>query len=257
MANRLASIAATHTAYKGTVDEHGRWTGKVNCLPDRLGIPMHWRKPKRIFVGSMSDIFHEGISDEFRDKMFAAMALSRHRFYLLTKRPELAFNYMSGEKRDTARAVADIQEQVYHVSGIFDADVHWPPPDVWLGVSVEDEQTARERIPILLQTPAAHWFVSYEPALEYTDFRPYLGPGKIEWLIFGVESGPHARECIDREVRYRSPLMMDGEDIVADVIAQCRETGAIPFIKQIRVNGRVSHDPSEWPPELRVQNVPE
>ncbi len=207
------------------------------------------RVPKAVFVCSMTDWAGEWWLDLFRDKMFVAMALSPHRFYLLTKRPKLAWDYMSGEKRDTARIVADLEEKMFGGSLAFDADVHWPPPNVWLGVSVEDEPTADERIPILLNTPAAHRFISYEPALGPIPWDSILhdcldGRQRIpvpEWVIIGAESGPNRRPCPEAFVR--------------DTIEACHGWDMSVFVKQISLNGRVSHDPSEWPADLRVQEV--
>lgn len=194
------------------------------------------RVPKAVFACSMTDWAGEWWPDEFRDKMFAAMGLSKHRFYLLTKRPKEMWRYMSGETRDTARMVAD----AHPLAMFFDADVHWPPPQVSLGVSVEDQKTADERIPILLDTPAAHRFVSLEPLLERVNLWPYL-PG-LNWAVVGAESGPRRRPCELEWIRF--------------VVAQCREAGIPAFVKQVSLNGRVSHNPVEWPEDCRVQEVP-
>ena len=162
--------------YKGLVKStsHGpRWTGKVQLVESMLDLPLRWRKPRRIFVNSMSDLFHENLSDEAIFRVFMVMqAAKRHTFQVLTKRPErmrdFARKWKSGDLPmptfgDGDNPRPDQQEWT------------WPLPNVWLGVSVEDQATADARIPVLLNTPAAVRFVSYEPALGAVDFSPYLG----------------------------------------------------------------------------------
>lgn len=91
--------AKIQAAYAGlTVKRNGRaaWTNQVRCLPERLAIPLGWKKPRTIFVNSMSDLFHEGVPDEFVDQVFAVMALTpQHTYQILTKRPERAAAYMA------------------------------------------------------------------------------------------------------------------------------------------------------------------
>lgn len=136
------------------------WTGRVNLAPDKiLTQPLRWTRPRRIFVNSMSDLFHESVPDEWIDKIFAVIALTpEHTYQILTKRPERMSDY--------------IRKVEFHEScSIKEHLVHWSPPlpNVWLGVSVEDQRTADERIPYLLETPAAARFVSCEPLLEPVD----------------------------------------------------------------------------------------
>lgn len=185
---------------------------------DRLDDPLRWRTPRRVFVNSMSDLFHEAVTDEFIDTVFAVMAdAGQHTFQILTKRPERMLRYLSPDNpRYSARKVFDLTKGP---GGKFDCDMHWPLSNVWLGVSVEDQTTADERIPLLLQTPAAKRFISYEPALGPVDLLPWLvektgcancGDGSwpaarccdepvivttpsIDWVISGGESGPKAR----------------------------------------------------------------
>ncbi len=145
---------------------------------ERLAMPLRWRKPCRVFVNSMSDLFHDDIPDGFICRVFAAMANSPlHTFQVLTKRPERMQRFCN-------RVV--------------------PTHNVWLGVSAEDQQTADQRIPLLLQTPAAMRFVSCEPLLGPVDlnsigalidkqrFKLTLGE-YLDWVIAGGESGPGAR----------------------------------------------------------------
>jgi len=194
---------------------------KVVLHPERLDKPLHWKKPRRVFVNSMSDLFHEAVPTEFVDRVFAVMAdAPQHTFQVLTKRPERLREYLSPDNpRYTARRVFDLTKGT---AGKFDCDPYWPLENVWLGVSVEDQTTADERIPLLLDTPAAVRFISYEPALgpvrfdeiqhapgeffnaldleEWSNSRDapevLCMPGAgalIDWIIAGGESGPGAR----------------------------------------------------------------
>ena len=189
----------------------GRAFTDVRCHPERLDQPLRWRKPRRIFVNSMSDLFHEDVPDQFICDVFTIMrdaGVERgHVFQVLTKRPErmLAF----------AKRYVDIYTA--------------PQPRVWLGVSVEDQATADERIPLLLQTPAAVRFVSYEPALGPVDFRwggmslpdyaPHRPLPQLNWVIVGGESGPRARGFRVQWAR--------------DTVKQCKAAGVACFVKQL------------------------
>lgn len=123
----------------------------------------------KVFLNDMTDTFHRSVTDELLDRMFATMEdCSGLIFQVLTKRPERMLDYISPDNpRYTARRVFDITQGTH---GKFDCDIYWPLPNVWLGVSAEDQQRADERIPLLLQTPAAVRFVSYEPAIGGVDF---------------------------------------------------------------------------------------
>jgi protein gp37 len=158
----------------------------VVCHPDRLDAPLHWRKPRRIFVNSLSDLFHEDVPREFiKSVVGVTVDCPQHTFQILTKRPQ--------------RMLEFCRECAF-------------PSNVWLGVSCEDQQTADERIPLLLQTPAAVRFISAEPLLGPIDARRYLPViarpreaisevaasrtprnDRLDWVICGGESGPHAR----------------------------------------------------------------
>jgi protein gp37 len=162
----------------------------VRVHPDRLDQPFHWKKPCRIFVNSMSDLFHESVPDDFIDAVFMTMAqcdptapakAPQDIFQILTKRPDRMLEF-----------IREIQRERDWIEGVF------PLSNVWLGVSIEDQATADERIPLLLQTPAAVRFVSYEPALGPVNFARYLAPHyrgeqHLNWLIAGGESGPNTR----------------------------------------------------------------
>jgi len=229
----------------------------------------------------MSDLFHEKVPDEWIDRIFAVMALApQHTFQVLTKRPERMRAYLEqvSDERDMQRWArwADIAKSPC-AAGIFD-ELDWPIANAHLGVSVEDQPTADARIPLLLQTPAGVRFVSYEPALGPVDFGKINGrtstrvhdSGRmdvlrgiavyptthpeypeqgypmqpLDWLIVGCESGPNRRN-------------QDGYEACARAaIQQAQAAGVRVFHKQMPIKGRVSHDPSEWPEDLRVREWP-
>ncbi len=137
------------------------WTGETRFDEKALTQPLRWRSPRRIFVNSMSDLFHESVADEWIDKIFAVMALCpQHTFQLLTKRPARMRSYLRANPGIRIRS-----EMPRLVGPIQVIEMDWPLPNVWLGVTTEDQPRADERIPILLDTPAAVRFVSIEPML--------------------------------------------------------------------------------------------
>jgi len=166
------------------------WTGHVGLIPEMLDVPLRRKKPTTYFVNSMSDLFHENLPDEAIDRVFAVMALCpQHTFQVLTKRAKRMQSYCSAvtfeRLRDWMNRAADGGEHRvggYSLTSIahhtkrgtefqFRRSSRPPLPNVWLGVSVEDQQRADERIPYLLQTPAAVRFVSAEPLLGPVDLR--------------------------------------------------------------------------------------
>lgn len=143
--------------------------------PERLDQPLRWQKPRRIFVNSMSDLFHERITDTFIDQVFHAMTTADHHVYqILTKRPE--------RMRDFVRHWMTLESRTAM------------PGHIWLGVSIEQDRWC-SRADILRQTPAAVRFISAEPLLEPL---PSLSLAGIDWLIFGGESGPGGRWMVVR-----------------------------------------------------------
>jgi protein gp37 len=166
------------------------WTGKVSFVEDHLLEPCRWRKPRRIFVNSMSDLFHENVEENWIDQIFAVMAMcSRHTFQILTKRPERMLKYLTkfSTKSEWARYLSELNdsEEISIFSEDAECVIHnsiqgsisppysvgWPMRNVWLGVSVENQAAANERIPLLLQTPAAVRFISAEPLLGPIDLH--------------------------------------------------------------------------------------
>src|SRR5882724_452217 len=159
-----------------------RWTGKVELIESQLILPLHWKKPRRIFVNSTSDLFHEKLSDDAIDRVFAVIAMCpQHTFQVLTKRPERMRHYVTTKERGfiiggeshieksqpPMETWSDITARRQARERIAARELlsRWPLPNVWLGTSVEDQERADERIPHLLATPAAVRFLSCEPLL--------------------------------------------------------------------------------------------
>lgn len=198
------------------------WTGKVTLHPELLDWPLHRRKPSRIFVNSMSDLFHEDVPDDFIDQVFENMGacddLGRgHIFQVLTKRAVRMQNYMN-TRAHRAWNLRRIDREAF------------PPRNVWLGVSVEDQVRADERIPLLLRTPAAVRWISAEPLLGPISFEgcwvEYADPAihenwleRLNWVVVGGESGPGARSF---DIAWARSLR-----------DQCKAVGVPFFLKQL------------------------
>jgi len=152
---------------------------KVTLHPGRLDEPPRWKKPQRVFVCSMGDLFHEDVPFEFINKVWTVMLVSiQHTFLVLTKRPDRMWQFFSEKHQPYSKCDGPDK----------------PIPNVHLGVSVEDQKTADERIPLLLQTPAAKRFVSYEPALGPVDMRRFL-PAKWECSKCGYRTNKSVGSC--------------------------------------------------------------
>jgi protein gp37 len=166
MAARLQAMGMAK--YKGTTRKSGKrhvWTGRVNIDERALEAPLGWRKPQRIFVNSMSDLFQEAVDEDFVERVWTVMAQAHwHSFQILTKRPERMLQLLCKPKFATL-------------------------PNVWLGTSVESADHL-ERIDILRRVPARVRFVSFEPLLGPIERADLTG---VHWAIVGGESGPRAR----------------------------------------------------------------
>ncbi len=236
----------------------------VTLHPDRLNVPFHWRKPRRVFVCSMGDLFHEHVPDEFLHRVLDVIGRAEdHIFQVLTKRPDRMRSFVSESNRLASPGMG------WRFGGPF------PLPNLWLGVSCEDQQTADERIPILLDTPAAVRFVSLEPLLGPIEFpvdyninwlgeerhqdcegcsstpvrgQPYCpghDVGGIDWVIAGSESGS------------RSKRRACNIEWVRSIRDQCVDAGVSFFLKQLHVDGKKVSIPEldgrRW---VEVPNVP-
>lgn len=272
-----------------------KWTGKVNLIEKDLELPLRWKTPARIFVNSMSDLFHEAVPHAWVDQIMAVMwAAQWHTFQGLTKRAERMHAYMADPA--TPRRIAgaayllmmrrDPRKGDLLSMADFLADIRLPLPNVWLGVSVENQATADARIPWLLKTPAAVRFVSAEPLLGSVDLAKYIhapqwgtdgqhsntyckicfvnhGPHPaLDWIIIGGESGPKAR-----------PFNLQWG---RSIIQQCNTAGVPVWMKQLgarpcidltggnrfddhtyyKARDRAGADPVEWPEDLRIQCMP-
>jgi len=172
-----------------------------------LTAPLRWRRPRMIFVCSMTDLFAEFVPDEWIDRMFAVMALSpQHKFQLLSKRSARMKSYCS-QRDHMSAAHARLWHAFRERGGKFEQCPILPLPNVWLGVSVEDQQRYDERVGDLRATPAAVHFFSFEPLLGPIH-ADYLG----EWCIVGCESG----------AGFTRPLHPDWARAVRD---QCQAAG--------------------------------
>lgn len=212
------------------------WTGKINLLGmDVLTKPLRKKKPTMYFVNSMSDLFHEDVPFSFIDRVFAIMkACPQHTFQILTKRPQRMAEYFTG---NTPQAIDDATIQLMEDGVRIGTSVclvqmngveGWPLPNVWMGVSVENQKAADERIQYLNFIPAAVKFLSCEPLLGQVDFEKAIGDSLkwhagglkncISWVIVGGESGHHAR-----------PMHPDWVRSIRD---QCKESEVPFFFKQ-------------------------
>lgn len=180
-----------------------RWAGVVELDEAKLGLPLKWRSPRCIFVNSTSDLFHERLPDDAIDRVFAVMALCpQHRFIVLTKRAERMCGYFCDQRGDFSDTERRIEIASDAIGGSIPVGA-LPLPNVVLGVSIEDQATADERIPHLIATPAACRMVSAEPLLGawYPESTPgsvdgyncLYGDRHINWVVTGGESGPGAR----------------------------------------------------------------
>ena len=168
----------------------GGTTG-VRLHPERLEQPLHWRKPRKVFVCSMADLFHDDVPDEYIAKVFAVMSQAPHcTFQVLTKRPARMRSLLRSDHFQSdahSRAIDLIQNRTV------EHPVRWPMPNVWIGTSVENQKWADIRVPILLDTPAAVRWLSCEPLLGPVDMHLATTPwdeAGIDWVVVGGESGP-------------------------------------------------------------------
>jgi protein gp37 len=279
--------------YEGltTMGKHGpKWRGHARYAPDKLGDPLKWKSPRKIFVASMSDPFHHDVRDEHLDEIFAIMVLAGwHTYQLLTKRVERALEYLIDPNRESRvrDAVGRLRKLGYYGVDLDSADMEWPLPNLHLVASCENQEWLDKRVPVLLKCPAVVRGVSCEPLLGPIVFGPKMlgqssdcpecGPdvqvdddgccihcGRdcmwygLDWVVTGGESGRLARECrID--------------DITA-IVAQCharqvpcfvKQLGAVPMFpigsglySRLPLKDKKGGDITEWPEALQVRQWP-
>jgi len=214
MARRLQAMGLEQ--YQDVVDPDGYWTGEIGLNLTVLDKLKHWKKPRRVFMVSMGDLFHENVPFPVISEIAVAMMNApQHTFQLLTKRPERMLEWFvwSGFSNKTL-------------------------PNVWVGVTAENQEQADKRIPVLLKIPAAVRFVSIEPMLSKIDLdRPtwLLGkatdanPTRLDWVIVGGETGPGARPMDLQWAR--------------DIRDQCNAAG-VPFF--YKGAGTANHSKSKY-----------
>ncbi|KAB6717745.1 phage Gp37/Gp68 family protein [Roseobacter sp. TSBP12] len=242
-----------------------QFNGQVRFIESELIKPLHWRKPRMVFVCAHGDLFHEDVPDEWIDRVFAVMAGNqRHTFQVLTKRPDRAHQYLT---KLMDRLKTEFQGFGGGIEGLTGFYLHgiphdvpkFPLPNVWLGTSISDQPSADKRIPELLATPAAVRFVSAEPLLGPVDLtmiwadNPFMHlntlrgsifdrlhyrrdlAAALDWVIVGGESGKNAR-----------PMHPDWARSLRD---QCEAAGVAFFFKQwgewISIYDRDRDDP-DW-----------
>jgi protein gp37 len=245
--------------YEGLIHPTTRgWNGTVKLVPDVLDQPLRWKKPRRIFVNSMSDLFHESVPDNYIAAVFGMMAATpQHTYQLLTKRPgRMHLWFSTWMSRDPSAIMHECVKGTmgyHHPRRPAINSMPWPLPNVWLGVSVENQATADERISLLLKCPSRVRWLSCEPLLGSVRLHSALSvcpqlrtnaktgnlfdagygriiPGKfeygqfnstgpfIDWVVAGGESGPDAR-----------PMHPDWARSLRD---QCAAAGVPFFFKQ-------------------------
>lgn len=244
--------------------------------------PLHWRKARKIFVCSMTDLFGRFVPDEDIRRIFAVMMCApQHIFQVLTKRPERMARFFKENSpndcyveavteirraNDFSRLVAGLR--VKDLCGVLPDS--WPLSNVWLGISCEDQKTADERIPLLLQAPAAVRWISAEPLLGPVDLNPIYDYGGIaghedvkrrayyahlDWVVCGGESGIGARLCDISNIR--------------SIVEQCKAAGIPVFVKQLGskpfmgvkgfgpvIRDRKGGDIDEFPDDLKIRQFP-
>ena len=295
-----------HRAYKAgkkLPEQYAKPFEKIQLFPNRLDDPLKCRaKNARIFVGSMSDLFHPKVPFEFILKVIGVtIATPWHTHLVLTKHPDRMYDFFAcwpdgwfireGMKHSSfsneffaidsikglltkknLKKANDFWKSNYDQSkrGKLDGPVPFPQPNVHLGVSISNQAEADEKIPILLQIPAAVRWLSIEPMLGNVDLENvtmelpsgalvrgtvlgsdgrHFTPGGakgigIDWVVVGGESGPGARYCPIENIR--------------SVVRQCKAASVPVFVKQVHLNGKAKaiHDINQFPEDLRIRELP-
>lgn len=269
-------------AYDGLVkmtSQGPKWTGVIRTVEDVLHQPLRWAKPRKIFVNSMSDLFHEAVPEIFISRVFDVMhqcvvadnnyneatglwtRRPRHTFQILTKRSKRMKEFLQLQHQN-AVAYADAFKNCPTPAMRDSPAARWARQaaaenwysDIHVGVSIEDQASANVRMSDLVETPAAVRFVSAEPLLGPIDLSPWLSTGRVQQVIVGGESGPKARSMV---IGYAK-----------DLVRQCKAAGVPVFVKQLgarptnregephKISDRKGAVMSEWPEVLRVREFP-
>ncbi len=233
-----------------------RFFTEIRCHPEKLGQPEIIKKPSKVFVCSMGDLFHEDVSDTFIGDVFSKMAMAhQHTFLVLTKRPERAYRWFTQYYNGGFTAEELIRGRVNTLLHRHPSEPiegwRWPLKNVWMGTTTENQPMADERVPWILRIPAALRFVSVEPMLGAVIFRKIVMPDGdhlgnffnhgtgtgIDWVICGGESGPSAR--------------ITHPNWVKDLLGQCQDTRIPFFFKQwgewLPIEGEVPAEYTEHP----------
>lgn len=276
MAKRLKGMGQAKYQRDGDPKTSGPGFG-LTVHPDALDLPLHWLKPRRIFVNSMSDLFHDSVPDEFIGSVFDVMARTpRHTYQILTKR--------HGRMRSLLNRWAKDDWTWRRYDGLWCGPVRGPLPNVWLGVSIEDQHWADIRVPALIETPAAVRFLSCEPMLSPVGLDRYLwlnGPSTagpfydyagrrrsgggiggqaisrvnardLHWVIIGGESGPGAREM---DLGWARRLIWECRE--AEVPVFMKQVGSVAAARELSLLAdRKGGDWGHWPPDLCVREFP-
>jgi protein gp37 len=247
-----------------------RWTGRVDWIPHMVGLPIRWATPRKIFVNSVSDFFHEKLDFSRQAIMFAIMALADwHIYQVLTKRAERMEEWFLWQRLE--RIVEAFKKELLFNDELYKTVIHrlglrdrkgnndqveavlevlrerlkvWPLPQVHMGVSVEHQWAADERIPPLLNIPAAVRYLSMEPLLGDTSLFAFLktplrddalkalksGPRPgLDWVIIGTESGPRSRDTV--------------VDWIRSIRNECAQADVPIFLKQAPEGNGITFGP--------------
>lgn len=278
--------------------EIGATTG-VQLHADRLDQPLRWKRPRRVFVNSLSDLFHPDVPDNFILQILTVMAQPlqwggewpRHTYQVLTKRPARMRSFLRrvtwkwGTAMGGPWKMPGVDRPLNPVATLLGDGDPTPLPNMWFGVSVEDQERADQRVPLLLDTPAAVRFISAEPLLGPVDIINIPGghpdegalprPG-LHWVIVGGESGPGARpmdlawaaSLVDQCWTAGVPVFVkqlgsrpqvtggDARDWPEHVRFERADPDGCPHIHNIRLRDPKGGDPDEWPDDLRVREFP-
>lgn len=249
------------------------WDGTILFVENQLLKPLSWKSPKRVFVCSMSDIFHANVKDKWIDRIFAVMAIaSQHTFQILTKRPERMKEYFSDRNRarwicdralDILRDEENPTQWKFKIHGDR-LNVKIPLPNVWLGVSIENHQAATDRIPHLINTPAAIHFLSCEPLIGPVYLHNFYEsvPGDcwstwidyLDWVIVGGESGSGARPC---DLQWIRGLVKECE--YSETAVFVKQLGSMPIDNgnKLKLKNRKGGKIYEFPDDLKIREFPE